>query len=145
MKFTGDVLLREIDGEIDICYENGQPLMTDGFETAVLLAVFGDRRTWQNALARTPDDRYVSTFPDVIDRATVSEKTKNDGTEALKTALAFLVSSKAASAVTVTGRILSARSIGWEIDIVAPDRSTGSRYLINWEKGTLTAGFRRVA
>jgi len=41
----------------------------------------------------------------------------------------------------VTGSILSARAIGWDIEIVAPTGVT--RYSINWEKGALTAGFSK--
>lgn len=141
MTFTGDILIREKDGDFDIEYENGQPLMTDGFETCVLLAIYGARNTWQNSLARTPEEKYISTFPDVIARATVSEATKKDGTVALENALAFLVSSKAASSVTVTGTILSVYAIGWSIEITAPNGKTP--FLINWEKGSLTASFKR--
>jgi phage gp46-like protein len=143
MTFTGDILIREQDGDFDALWQNGQPLMTDGFETAVLLAVHGDPDTWQNSIALTPEEKYISKFPEVIRRAKVSEKTKNDGTEALKSALAFLVSSKAASSVTVTGQILSVYAIGWYIEIVAPNGNV-SPYIINWEKGSLTTGFKRA-
>jgi phage gp46-like protein len=144
MTFTGDVLIREINGDFDAEWQNGQPIMTDGFETAVLLAIYGDRRTWQNAIAVTPEERFISTFPDIIARARVNEKTKNDGTAALQTALAFLVSSRAASRVTVTGQILSVYAIGWAIDIDAPN-GNGGRFEINWERGVLTTGYRRAA
>lgn len=143
MTYTGDVLVQLKNGEIDAEWANGQPLMTDGFETALYLSIFGDRRTWQNLIATTPDERYVSRFPDVIAGATVSEATKKDGVEALKTALAWMVSTGAAGAVTVTGAILSVYAIGWAIDITRPD-GTGSRYLVNWDKGALTADLRRV-
>lgn len=144
MTFTGDVLIRETDGDFDALWENGQPLMTDGFETGVLLAIYGNRNTWQNSLARTPEEKYTSTFPDVIARATVSERTKKDGTAALESALAFLVSSKMASKVIVTGQILSVYAIGWGIDIYSPS-GVRTRFGINWEKGSLTTGYRRAA
>jgi phage gp46-like protein len=134
MTFTGDVLIKNIEGEFDIVYENGQPLMADGFESAIILAIFGDRNTWQNSLAETEEEKYISTFPEVVDRAMVNEKTKNDGTEALKAALNFLKSSGAASNVSVRGEIYSVFAIAWEIIIEAP---TGGRYLVNWEKGKL--------
>lgn len=134
MIFTGDILLLENDGDIDALWSNGQPHMTNGFDTAVLIAIFGDHRTWQNAIVDTDEERIISTFPDIIARAIVSESVKNDGIEALRRALAFLVSSNAASRVDVMGSILSVRAIGWAISIIAP---TGreSRYRINWEEG----------
>jgi phage gp46-like protein len=143
MTFTGDVLIREINGDFDAEWQNGQPLMTDGFETAILLAIFGDRRTWQNSIALTPEEKYISTFPDVVERARVNEKTKNDGTAALQAALAFLISSKAMSKLTVTGQIISVYGIGWAIDYEAPNG--GGRFEINWERGALTTGYRRAA
>ena len=145
MTYTGDILLQETNGEIDALWENGQPAMTDGFETAVLLAVFGDRNTWQNALADSDEEKYVSRFTEVIRNANVSEKTKKDGTEALKVALAFLVSSRAASKVTVTGKILSVYAVGWYVEIVRPDGTANSRYEVNWQRGEEAAVLREVA
>ena len=141
MTFTGDVLLsyNQFTGEIDIEYSNGQPVMTDGFETCVMLAVFA-RPNVQNGMITDQSERFDSTFGEVIDRATVSDETRENGTKAIEKALAFMVSEKMASSVVVTGQILSASAIGWAIDIEAPTGTT--RYAINWEKGSLTFGYR---
>jgi phage gp46-like protein len=142
MTTTGDVLLTydSLSNECDITYENGQPLMTDGFESCVLLAIFGEAGP-MNGMTDDPDERMESTFPAVIRRARVTEETKVNGEKAIERALAFLISSKAASAVTVIGQILSAYAIGWNVEITAPTGKT--RFSINWEKGTLTArGYR---
>jgi hypothetical protein len=137
MTYTGDVLLQFEAGDIDALWEDGQPRMTDGFETSVLMAIFGDRDTWQNAITDSQDERYVSTFPDVIANATVSDATKKDGIAALERALSFLKSSGAASGVSVTGRIASVFTIAWSIEIHSPTRGT-TRYEINWERGVVT-------
>jgi len=142
MTYTGDVLLTydPLTNECDIVYENGHPLMTDGFETCVLLAIFGEGGP-MNGMTDNPDERMNSAFPGVVKNARVNEETEVNGEKAIERALAFLVSSKAASSVTVTGQIISAYSIGWSVDIVAPTGKT--RFSINWEKGTLTAkGYR---
>lgn len=138
MTTTGDILLQydPLTNELDIVYENGQPLMTDGFESCVLLAIFGEGGP-MNGMTDDPDERMDSTFPAVVRRARVNEETKVNGEKAIERALAFLVSSKAASEVTVTGQIISAYAIGWNIEIIAPTGKT--RYSINWEKGQLTA------
>lgn len=140
MTFTGDVLLKydTNTGEVDIAYKDGQPEMTDGLESCVILAVFGSGNC-QNGMTTNSSDKYESTFPQVIDRATVNETTKNNGTKAIEKALAFMVTEKIASNVVVNGYILSAYSIGWTIDIYAPTGTT--RYAINWEKGSLTMGY----
>jgi phage gp46-like protein len=142
MTTTGDVLLQydPLTNECDIAYENGQPAMTDGFETCVLLAIFGESGP-MNGMTDNPDERMNSEFPAVVRRAKVNDETKVNGEKAIERALAFLVSSKAASSVAVTGKIISAFAIGWDVEIVAPTGKT--RYSINWEKGLLTArGYR---
>jgi hypothetical protein len=141
MTFTGDVLVSydPITEQVDIAYQNGQPVMTDGFETCVMLAVFG-RPNVQNGMIENPSERYDSEFPSVIDRATVSDETRENGIKAIEKALAFLVKERIASSVIVTGHILSAVAIGWNVEIVAPAGTT--RYAINWEKGALTTGYK---
>ena len=143
MTYTGDVLIASgDDGDIDIRFANGQPDMTDGFESCVILAVFGEN-CQQNGMGGNASELFTSTFPEVVRHATVTDATRQDGEKAIEAALAFMVSEKMASSVTVTGSILSARAIGWEIEIVAPTGVT--RYSINWEKGALTAGFNKEA
>lgn len=142
MTYTGDLLIsQQFSGDTDIRFQNGQPDMTDGFESCVILAVFGEKCVL-NMATTEESEAFNSTFPAVIKRATVSEQTKQDGEKAIEKALAFMVSEGMASSVSATGYILSARAIGWEIEIVAPNGVT--KYAINWEKGALTAGFSRV-
>ena len=140
MTFNGDVLLKydTNTGEVDIAYKDGQPEMTDGLESCVILAVFGTANC-QNGMTNDNAEKYNSTFPQVVGRAAVNEEVKNNGTKAIEKALAFMVTEKIASNVVVNGYILSAYSIGWTIDIYAPTGTT--RYAINWEKGSLTMGY----
>lgn len=138
MIYTGDILIAQnSDGDFDINFQNGQPDMTNGFETMVLLAVFGDKTTWQNLITQNKNEKYVSDFPEIISRRTISENTKNDGIQALKNATKFMVEEKIAKSVTVTGSIISAYGIAWEIDIEKP--TTGqTKYEINWDKGVVS-------
>lgn len=147
MTYESDILIQydSSTGEFDINFANGQPDMTAGFETAVLLAIFVPSTTWHNATAATKDEKYVSTFPDVIANGRVDEQTKNNGIEAIKLALKFLVDSKAASRVDVSASILSVYAIGWAVDIYAPEPGTVTRYRMNWERGSLTAKFYKEA
>ena len=136
MTFTGDLVLSlNSQGDWDITYENGQPYMTDGFDTCVLLAVFADPDTWQNEIADSESEKYISEFPSVVANATVNNKTVNDGVQAIKKALKFLLTENIAKQVTVAGSILTVYSISWVINI---DRFEGSRkYQINWNKGVI--------
>lgn len=142
MTYTGDVLIfiDPLDLEAKILFTNGQPEMTGGLETCVLLAVFGEDCA-QNGMITDNTEKFDSTFPAVIRRANVNDETKNNGTEAIKKALKFLTDLKIAGAVDITGYIISASSIGWTIDIYSPEGKK-NKYQLNWEKGRLTAGYK---
>lgn len=137
--YTGDILIQQQeDYTFDTPFENGQPLMANGFETFVLLATYGENY-WGNELTTIEDEKMNSDFPEVIKRNVVTDKTKNDGTKALEKALKRMVTLKMAKSVTVTGEIISVYGIYWLIEIQALTDKT-LKYFINWEKGNLTSG-----
>gem|GEM_PF-1845854 len=132
--YTGDLLLLlNEDGDWDINYINGQPEMTDGFDTEVMLAIFGEPDFWQNDLTNEPAEKYISEFPALIKDANVSDKTLKDGIEALRKALQFMIDKGEAQSIDVTGEFLNVFSIGWIIVIMRPTAET--IYNINWDKG----------
>ncbi len=136
--YTGDIIIKQNDdGDYDLSFINGQPEMTDFLETSILLAVFSEPNTWQNDIASTPEEEYISTFPAVIERATVSDTTRKDGEDALRKALDYLLKINAVSSIIVTGYILSIYAMAWEIVITRPDGTT-SKYNINWDKGEIS-------
>ncbi|KKK78168.1 hypothetical protein LCGC14_2846270 [marine sediment metagenome] len=134
--YTGDLLLLlNDDGDWDINYINGQPEMTDGFDTEVMLAIFGEPDFWQNDLTNDPAEQFISEFPDLIKDANVSDKTLLDGIEALKAALQFMIDKGEAQNINVTGEFISVYGIGWIIEISRPTAET--RFNINWDKGVI--------
>ena len=140
--YDGDVLLTvdQTTGEIDMQYKNGQPKMTRGLETCLLLSIFGEDCAL-NGMTTDTNEKFTSTFPEVIRRKRVSESVKNDGIKAIERSLAYMVQERMASNVSVTGTILGVHAIGWGIEITAPD-GTGRRYELNWINGGLTFGYR---
>lgn len=135
--YTGDLLLLlDENGDWDINYINGQPEMTDGFDTEVMLAVFGEPDFWQNDLTNDPAEKFISDFPALIKKANVSDKTLKDGIEALKKALSFMVDKSEAQSIEVTGEFLNVYGIGWTVVIERPEKT--NIYDINWEKGVVT-------
>jgi hypothetical protein len=139
MTYTGDVKIIQLsDDSFDIFFENGQSTMTNGFETMVIFAVFGEDN-WQNELTQNESEKMKSEFPEVIRRNVVTDKTKNDGTKAIEKALKFMLTEKMCKSIVVTGEILSVYGIVWLIEIEALTDKT-LKYFINWEKGELTAG-----
>lgn len=134
--YTGDwALSLNDDGDWDGNYVNGQPCMTDGFDTCVLLAVFGEPNFWQNALTTKPEEKYISEFPSIIDRANITDDTVRNGIAALEKALQFMVDISAAESVTVTGGVLSVYGLYWTIEI--DKGGITSSYTVNWEKGVM--------
>lgn len=135
--YTGDLALSiNSDGDWDITYINGQPCMTDGFDTAVSLAVFGEPDFWQNGLTNDPNKKYDSEFPDVIKNGRVDDKTLKNGIAAIKKSLKFMLSIGAAQSVDVTGNMLNIFGLYWIVEIVKND--IANRYTINWDKGTIS-------
>lgn len=139
MTFTGDLALSlNGQGDWDITYENGQALMTDGLDTCMTLAIFGDPETWQNELTNDASEKYISKFPEVIKTGRVNNDTINNGTAAIKDSLQFMIKEGMAKTIDVTGGIITVYAIQWEIDVTKPD-GTNFKYNINWVKGVLSA------
>ena len=142
--YTGDILLLlDENGDWDINYINGQPEMIDGFDTEVMLAVFGEPDFWQNDLTNDPAEQYISEFPALIKGAKITNQTLKDGIEAIKKALSFMVEKGEADSVDVTGEFLNVFGIGWMVVIMRPEKT--NIYDINWEKGVVTiAGISKL-
>ena len=134
--YTGDLQIKfDKESDWDLEYINGQPCMTDGFDTAVILSVFGESDFWQNDITNDPNEQYNSTFPDVIKQANVSQKTLLDGISAIKKALQWMIDTKACENGLVTGEIINVYAIGWNVDIIKG--GVVSKYEINWNKGVV--------
>ena len=135
--YTGDLLLLlNEDGDWDLSYVNGQPEMSDGFNSEVMLAIFGEPDFWQNDLTNDSAEQFISEFPALIKSAKVTDKTLLDGIEALKKALAFMKDTDQAQNIDVTGEFISVYGIGWTISIARPEKET--RFNINRDKGVIT-------
>jgi hypothetical protein len=138
MNFAGDIQIRHLSGpdagDYDIVFELGQPIMSGSFDSYIYLAVYGDKKTWQNLIAQSESGRIISDFPDVINNAPVSDDTKNNGTAAIKRALEAMVTDGIAGSVTVKGEILSVYAIAWSIEIARPTgaESYSVKYSRNW-------------
>ena len=135
--YTGDLLISlNADGDWDLNYVTGQPCMTDGFDTAVMLAVFGEPDFWQNDLTNNPNEKYISDFPEVMKNGKVNDTTIKNGIEAIKRSMKFMIASGAASEVNVTGGVLSVFGLYWIIETVRGNIK--SKYTINWDKSLLS-------
>lgn len=136
ISYSGDLLLGlNFDEDWDINFENGQPSMTDGFETAVLLACFGESDFWQNDLTNIPAEKYISEFPAVIVDGRVNVETLKNGISALKQSLKWITDIGAAELVTVDGGVLNVYALYWTVEIFKGENV--GRFQINWEKGVI--------
>ena len=143
VSYSGDLLLGlNIDNDWDINFENGQPSMTDGFETAVLGACFGEPDFWQNDLTNDPSEKYISEFPAIVAAGRVNSETLKNGISALRKALKWFIDIGAAESVTVDGGVLNVYALYWTVEIFKGENV--GRFQINWEKGVIEvvgAGF----
>lgn len=138
--YTGDMkFVQDEYGNFDINIVNGQPEMTNGFETMCKLAVFGEDY-FGNDIVDSEAEKMKSEFPNVIKRNVVTDRTKNDGTAAIQKSLAFLIDSRMAEKIIVTGEIASVRAISWLAEIYRPENDP-IKFQINWDNGELTAKF----
>lgn len=141
--YTGDIrIVFDKNSDWDLLYTNGQPCMTDGFCTAVMLSVFGEPDTWQNGITSNPSEKYISAFPSVVKQANVSRATLLNGIKAIEKSLQWMIDDKACESIEVNGSIIDVYSIGWEIDVIKG--SVSSKYQVNWKKG-VEAAFSIVA
>ena len=135
--YTGDLkLILNDDLDWDINYINGQPKMTDGFETQDMLAVFGEPDFWQNDLTTDPNEQYISEFPAVILNGRVDDKTLKAGIAAIKKALQFKITTNQAETIKVTGGVLNVFGLYWIIEITKG--GIIGKYTINWDRGTVS-------
>jgi len=135
--YTGDLVIElNEESDWDLNYVNGQPCMTDGFDTAVMLSVFGEPDFWQNSLTNDPKEKYISEFPSVIKTGKVTDDTLKTGKAAIERALLFLKNSGIAQEIIVSGGVLSVFGLYWLIEIGRGNVVT--RYQINWNKGAVS-------
>lgn len=134
--YSGDLLLSmNIDDDWDLTYLNGQPCMTDGFDSAVMLSVFGEPDFWQNDLTNDPSEQYTSEFPEIIKDGRVDNPTINNGIAAIEKALVWMLDISAAESIDVTGGFLNVFGLYWQVEIIKGE--IVSRYDINWQKGVI--------
>lgn len=131
-------------GEFDLCIENGEPRLDGGFDTAVLIALFSDRRAlpdddrpdvsanprgwWADAL---PGNEDLGSRLWLLSRAKTTTETLRLAEDYCQEALRFLLDSGAADDVRSAARREGDRLL---IDIDVTE-ATGDRraFRLNWE------------
>ncbi len=120
------------DGDWDFNFTNGQPDMTEGLDSAVLLSIFAEA-DWQNAIASSTSAEYHSEFPALIERASVTDETIINGVNAIKAALDWMITDEVAETIDVSGEAFSTMGIKWTIEINRGNIT--SKYTVNWDNG----------
>ena len=134
--FKGDIRLKQDeDGDWVIDFQNGQPIMTEFFDTTVLLYMFGID-SWYNDIVDKEPEKMKSLFPVFINSATVTDSAVSTGRKFLIEALQPLITKKIAKSVGVVGEIISIYVIAWTIYITKFDGEE-SKFSITWEKGAV--------
>ncbi len=134
--YTGDIFLSINEfGDWDLNYINGQPEMTDSFDTGLILSVFGEPDFWQNDITTVDAEKYISEFPAIIKNGRVDDDTLKAGTAAIKKAVQWMIDINAAERIDVVGGVLNVFGLYWQVDITRGE--IVSKYTINWDKGVL--------
>ena len=132
MTFDGDLLLTMTEDGADIAVIAGQPAMDGGLSTAVLLSLWTLPGWWGDALTDDPAEKGGCELETAL-QGTLSVQTMLDAEEAVRKALAWMVTAGIAARVTVAGQIPRADVLYLTITIDEPSGTAASlRYSLNW-------------
>ncbi len=158
-----DVALRQDKLRYDISVELGDLLSDEGFETAVIISLFTDRRVLDEELDTSDAERRgwwgdsdeISDYPGdligsklwLLDRAKRSEETRNRAEAYAKEALQWFLDDGIAESISVKATLVNATErIDLEICIQRPKTKNiyYYRYQLVWD-GQLSKGGNRDA
>lgn len=147
-----DVGLFIVDDYFDLKLDNGDMVLDDSLETAVIISLFTDRRVAAEELARDQTDKmgwWGDMFPDVdqdkigsrlwlLRRAKRTTATLRLFEDYCKEALQWLVEDGVATAIKVTAEYDASYFLVGSIVIEKPV-GQGTRFSILWDKQKLKA------
>ena len=140
---SGDVLLFQTDAGGDIIVERGLAQMTEGFETAAYLSLFGGNEIeagakdildwWGNLEETDPDKRYISETQYLLHTVPANSASLLRLEEAARRDLDWLLSSNIASSVVVLASIPEINKLDISIAIEAEGEITNFTFTENWK------------
>lgn len=140
---NGDVELFQTDDNGDIEFLNGFISMTEGFESAVYLSLFGGNydddgrdgnvlQWWANFITTEPTERYRSETQNIIEGLPVTSFNLRRVEDAARRDLSWLLTRSIASSVEVSARVLGRHNLELTIDIKAEGDESQFVFVENW-------------
>jgi len=140
---SGDILLYQTTDNGEIEFADGFLTMTEGFETAVYLALFGgnfddDGRDggslewWGNLITTEPTEQYRSETQNIVEGLPVTSGNLRRVEDAARRDLSFLLSRSIASSVDVSARVLGRDTLELNIVILAEGEESRFSFVENW-------------
>lgn len=128
-----DVLLRHFDDGGDINFVNGEPILSEGLETAAYLSMFGGNERdsgidgddpfewWGNKIERLPERRYRSQAQNLLASLPLIPINLRRIEDAALADLAWFVETKLATFLQVIASIPAVNTVQITVDLVIAD------------------------
>jgi phage gp46-like protein len=131
-----DIALKQVNGELDIAFGDGDVDIESGLETAVLISLFSDARCLPEELPKGEPSRR-GFWGDILEknsrtgsslwllsRAKTTSETLEKLKESTKNALTWMVKDGLALSIEPFGEIVSSRQINFGVKISRPGRES---------------------
>ena len=132
----GDIFLFPIlEGTGNISIVDGEPIMDEGFETAVYISLEGDNGDgWFGNEYLEEDQRIVSTFAEFRKGAALTSSAILTAEELIQDDLAWMINQGIATEITVGVSIVGHNRVQIDIEIlIENDKVALSPFQLNWK------------
>lgn len=141
-----DILLNKDNGYYDISFDsNGDFTLTEGFETAILMSIFCEKRANENQISRAEFRRgdWSNELNDIIDyevgslfwlleQSRATQETLNDGITYITEGFSWMIEDGYLEDIEITGT-LTYRGIVYTIKLYRYDKSVETIKYNSWE------------
>lgn len=148
-----DIALVIVDNCYDLALENGDLKQDEGFETAVSISLFTDRRVTEEDLAEGDTEKrgwWGDTIPEVdqdqigsklwlLEREKTTEETRVKAEGYCREALAWMIEDGVATTIQVAGAYIVRGKLALDLRIFRPEGET--RFSVLWDEQSV---IRRV-
>jgi len=123
-RFQGDPAVTITEDGAKMKFINGQPVMDQGLENAVLISLFTKKGYWGNALITEESKKIGSDVEVTALEPIVSIQSINNMTDAIDKALSWMVDTKLSQEIEITVTNPSSNNLRASIKITPPGRDS---------------------
>ena len=123
-RLAGDPAVKITEDGAKMKFINGQPVMDQGLENAVLISLFTKKGYWGNALITEESKKIGSDVEKTALEPIVSIQSINNMTDAIDKALGWMVDTKLSQEIEITVTNPSSNNLRASIKITPPGRDS---------------------